>query len=668
MRLTNMFYATLHTTAGILSSNKETDQHHQAHTGITPAQGHLPTSKALMSDTHSRGNAKFSQEPASLAPLNFQPPHLENLDHAHIAYRRSATTAPKNVNVIDEDLTDTEIFRLFNASTLKMPQKNSGENATSVDQIVRDYLETKRTTQNHPFTTHLLSDDYLRQPLQLDLTYRIKHYSPGEPPPSDAPDCETTHPIAHSLKQLETSRAMAQATRLAARDISMHTPFSLREAQPQETADIRLQTRLCGNASSWIGKTTSAANVFHLALGKPKLNVIDNAFTETDAKNVVAAFRQKYGDKSAITFTVGDHFPSIVSPGSNAYFLATHELGHSLALEDISIRYGLGEDYDQYFLPLNQTIFENSAMAYDSRPNIFHACSSVNDRPLPQTFMPYDYLAINTLAKSILKEQNANSSEEALQAIIANKNPHRGNTHYRFNPGMNSIDIVDHRDGGVRATYAIHPSPKGYVQLTLVDPAGHDTLDFSAFHSPVYIDMRPGGVLRYNTSALALSTAQCNDTSTGSEYDLGYKAKGNVYLALEKHPNTLLEDVITGSGNDKIHGNALNNVFDLGKGHDVVSGDKGCDSFIFQRGDNQLTIKDFNAACDRLVLHPNLGINNHRQLMTRTYKGKHDNSLTMHFRHGDRITLNHLGDKTKVKPENVLIQAYAETKIRRTLV
>lgn len=666
MRLTNVFYATLHTTAGILSSNKETDQQHQAHIGIAPAQGHLPTSQALLFDTNNRGNSKFSQ---ALAPLNFQPPHLENLDHTHTAYRRSVTTAPQNTNAIDEDLTDTEIFRLFNSSTLKMAKKNSAENTTSVNQIVRNYLETKETKQSHPFIKHLLNYDYLRQHLKLDLTYRIKNYSPGEPPPSDAVDCETTQPMTHSPKQLETSRTMAQAVRLATRDISMHTPFSLREAQPQEAADIRSQTRLCADTpSSWLGLTSYTSIAFYSALSKSQLNVIDKTFTEKDAENVVAAFRQKYGGKSNINFDVGNNFSSIVSPGSNAYFLAMHELGHSLALRDTSVRHGLvGPEYEQYFLPLNQSIFENSAMAYKTIPDLSDACKNAT-RPLPQTFMPYDYLAFNTLAKLILKEQHADNSEEALQAIIARKSPHRGNTHYRFNPGINRIHIVDHRDGGVRATYAILPSPKGHVQLTLVDPGGYDTLDFRAFHSPVHIDMRPGGLLRYNTSALALSTAQCDDTSNGSKYDLSYKAKGNVYLTLEKHPNTLLEDVITGSGNDQVHGNDLDNVFDLGKGHDVVSGDKGCDSFIFQRGDNQLTIKDFNAACDRLVLHPNLGISNHRQLMAHTYKGKHDNSLTMHFRHGDRITLNHLGDKTKVKPENVLIRAYAENKIRRSLV
>lgn len=668
MRLTNIFYAALQTTAGILSSNKEADQRRQPHTNIALTPRHLPENSVLVFDTDRRANSKFSKEPVS---LSFQPPHLENLDQAHIARRRSASFTPKNVDLLDENLIQTEIFRLFNLSHSQAAQGNASENAISVSQTVRNYIENKEVGSSHPFTRHLLIKDYLRKPLQLDFTYRIKNYSPGEPPPSGAIDCDTPQPITHSPKQLGIGSTMTKAVRLATQAISMHTPFSLREAQPGEQEDIHLQTNLCPMTRHFLfGGTSPVSHTFYTTLRQPKLKVIDKTFTEENAKNVVDAFRQQYGGKNTINFIWRDDVSPIVTPGSAPYYLATHELGHALNLDDISMTYGLEEDEElaQYFLPRYQAVFENSIMAYNGIPmNTTSACSEIT-KFYPQSFMPYDYLAINELAKLVLKEQHADHSEEALQAIIAKKSPHRGNTHYRFNPQVNSFDIIDHRDGGVRASYTMHPSPKGYVQLTLVDPAGHDTLDFRAFHTPVYIDMRPGGVLRYNTSALAANVARCNDTSTGDEYDLNYKAKGNVYLTLETHANTLLEDTLTGSGNDVVHGNALDNAFHLGKGHDVVHGDQGCDSFIFQRGDNQLTINDFNATCDRLVLHPNLGVSSHRQLMTHTYKGKHDNSLNIHFRHGDRITLNHFGDKTKIKPENILIQAYAENKIRRALV
>ena len=514
---------------------------------------------------------------------------------------------------------------------------------------------------------HLLAHDYLRHPLKLDLIYRIKN-DPPEQPSSDAMTDKTKPHMTHAQKQLEAGKIMAQATRMATQEISRHTPFSLREAQLGERADIRLQTKLRRPLLiPWSGATSYPAKIFYIALDNSRLNVIANAFTEESAKNVIATFRQQYSGKSKITFSIGNNFSANVTPGSDAYYLAMHELGHSLGLNDITMPPKGFEGLEAFYLPPDQAIYENSAMAYNSIPNITSACRQTN-LPYPQTLMPYDYLALNYFAKYILNSQHANSSDAALQAIVAHKSPHRDHTHYHFNPGINSIDIVDHRDGDVRATYSIQPTQKGYVQLTLVDPGGHDTLDFRAFHTPFYIDMQPGGLLRYNTSALALSTAVCNDTLTAEQHDLIYKAKGNVYLTLDTDANTLLENTFTGSGSDVVHGNALDNVLSLGKGHDVVSGGEGCDSFIFQRGDGQLSIKDFNATCDRLVLHPNLGIRNHQQLMARTHTTKNGHNLNMHFHHGEKITLHHLSDKAMLKPENVLIQAYAENKIRRALV
>ncbi len=670
MRLTDVFYATLQATAALSSTNKKRYAHSDLQPSIALANDTVFTRKPLIFNTKNTiTNSIFDQEKA---PLNFQPPHLEGINPRHTTHRRSAT-APEDTNVLNEDLTETGVFRLFNISASQGSPSNAhvpshaSPYATSIKEIVENYLEKKNIVCDHPFIKHLLAHDYLRHPLKLDLIYRIKNNSPDQPSSGAVIDKTKPH-MTHSQKELEVGKIMAQATRMATQEISRHTPFSLREAQPGEPADIRLQTKLRRPSRiSWSGATSYPANIFYIALDNSRLNVIDNTFTEESAKNVIATFRQQYSGKSKIVFSVGSNFSANVTPGSAAYYLAMHELGHSLGLNDITMPPKGFEGLEAFYLRPDQAIYENSAMAYSSIPNITSACRQTN-LPYPQTLMPYDYLALNYFAKYILNSQHADSSDAALQTIIANKSPHRGHTHYHFNPGINSIDIVDHRDGDVRATYSIQQTQQGYVQLTLVDPGGHDTLDFRAFHTPVYIDMQPGGLLRYNTSALALSTAICNDTLTEEQHDLIYNAKGNVYLTLDTDANTLVENTFTGSGSDVVHGNALDNVLSLGKGHDVVSGGKGCDSFIFQRGDGQLTIKDFNATCDRLVLHPNLGVRNHQQLMARTHTTKNGHNLNMHFHHGEKITLHHLSDKATLKPENVLIQAYAENKIRRALV
>ncbi|GAB3361716.1 MULTISPECIES: Ig-like domain-containing protein [Giesbergeria] len=96
--------------------------------------------------------------------------------------------------------------------------------------------------------------------------------------------------------------------------------------------------------------------------------------------------------------------------------------------------------------------------------------------------------------------------------------------------------------------------------LTIFDSAGHDTLNLSGFASASNLSLVDGVY------------SSCNDMSN------------NLAIAA----NCVIENAITGSGHDRITGNAVANRIDAGAGDDVINGGEGDDVLIGGAGNDTI--------------------------------------------------------------------------------
>ncbi|MCC7006644.1 MAG: M10 family metallopeptidase C-terminal domain-containing protein [Ottowia sp.] len=670
MRITPFMYGALQAVATLYVNSKPVAQrsnlaNNETMTGAVPNASALPFAWTSINEASQQflGHRESNQWPWRAAE-----------------YTRLARSAQVSNVMVDEDLTETAVFRLFGMENVDNPdEKQFFEEPASARALITDLVEDEARRPRDPILYHLVSRDDLTYPSKLELTYRIRGHSPGETA-DDTVVCSGKK--VPSLRQFLLSETMAQAVRLAADDLSKHTPFTLREAQAAELADIRVRTKVCGeHPRTMKGVTERPSSVFHAALLHPALSTVNAhyPFTQTQVENIVALFREKYASKSHITFILGEQFSTGIERGSAALYLAAHELNHALGLVDVSwFSKNECEILEGYCLARDKAIYENTVIAYDSMPFLPAGCAQ-NKQPLPQTLMPYDYAALNMIAQRI-RQLNGESATPANEASRL-KSPYQGDTYYRFDANAKVIDIEDCRSAADVAQFQIFPARAGHVQLTIVDPGGWDTLDFRTFRTAVNIDIRPGGVLRYDAQILAHSQAVCD--YPGSEgaaqrsaagchpisdqkCQLDYSARGNVYLPIDEQPDSLLESVVTGSGNDIVIGNAADNLFHLGKGRDTVTGGLGCDDYVVTKDSRHLTITDFDPRCDRLVLDPKLGIRNHAQFLRHV---RVDNDgLDIHLHRKVHVTLKGVADKSDVTPENILVHTYTNQRIHKNML
>ena len=161
----------------------------------------------------------------------------------------------------------------------------------------------------------------------------------------------------------------------------------------------------------------------------------------------------------------------------------------------------------------------------------------------PITFMPADILALQYMYGA---EYGGVSS---------------GNTTYRWDAnGFYSVN------GVVR----IPATPNGKMLMTVWDGGGIDTYDFSLHSANQRIDLRPGVFSTFNPGQLA----DLDRHKPGVQPALGNVA--NAFL-FNNDPRSLIENVIAGSGNDFINGNAANNTLTGNAGNDLMIGGAGAD-------------------------------------------------------------------------------------------
>lgn len=158
----------------------------------------------------------------------------------------------------------------------------------------------------------------------------------------------------------------------------------------------------------------------------------------------------------------------------------------------------------------------------------------------------------------------------ALQAMYgANFSVNGGNTVYSWNPNTGEESINGVGQGA---------PADGKVFMTVWDGGGNDTFDFSAYTGATQINLRAGQW----TSAAQLQLANLGD---------GHSAPGNIAMAqlFEDNAQSLIENAIGGSGDDKIIGNRDANILTGNAGNDILHGREGADILNGGAGADYLT-------------------------------------------------------------------------------
>ena len=319
---------------------------------------------------------------------------------------------------------------------------------------------------------------------------------------------------------------------------------------------------------------TAVANLTFTEMTETASNHADLRFAKSDATSTAWGYypaTQPYGGDSWYRNSGGSYDNPVI--GNYAAHTFMHEIGHTMGLVH-------GHDPTNPFgkLPNAHDSVEYSIMTYVSYvggPSTGgYSYGSVS---APQTLMQDDIAALQYL-------------------YGANYNTNSGNTVYSWNPTTGQTFV-----NGV----SMGPVAGNKIFLTIWDGNGVDTYDLSAYSSGLSIDLQPGAWSTFNTSALGQR----------ANLGAGNSAAGNVANALLHNGNTqsLIENVIGGSGNDTIIGNVLGNDLKGGgggdilnglAGADVLTGGSGADKFRFDAsafGGTQDQITDYSYAANDAI-------------------------------------------------------------------
>jgi hypothetical protein len=215
--------------------------------------------------------------------------------------------------------------------------------------------------------------------------------------------------------------------------------------------------------------------------------------------------------------------------GDYAWLTHIHEAGHSLGLKH---PFELAPTIS-VVLPADHDALEYTVMTY--RSTEYGSTLSLTDGPwdYPQTYMMDDIHALQAMYGADFSKVGT--------SITYSWNPLNGTSY------ENGVAWIT--PGGDR------------IFETIWDAGAHATFDLSNYTTDQNIDLRPGYSSIVSQNQLAHVDA-VNDIL----------AHGNIYNALEfgDNPASLISDVKLGSGTDVARGNAGDNSFTLGSGHDTL--------------------------------------------------------------------------------------------------
>lgn len=229
--------------------------------------------------------------------------------------------------------------------------------------------------------------------------------------------------------------------------------------------------------------------------------------------------------------------------GSYEYLVGMHEVGHSLGLKHPHT--GFRADGADVMAPEFDAL-EYSVMSYRSFVGAAAGAYTVRAGEFPQSLMMLDIAAIQAL-------------------YGADYTTLAGATTYRFDPSSGDMHVDGVSAGATKANV---------VFRTLWDGGGVDLIDLSAYTTDISANLAPGG-------AIVLDSRGFAQRSFLGQYDgVAYHAGANIYMSLLHDGDTrsLIEDIVTGAGNDVIAGNSADNVIATGDGDDIVKGGSGIDT------------------------------------------------------------------------------------------
>jgi serralysin len=172
-----------------------------------------------------------------------------------------------------------------------------------------------------------------------------------------------------------------------------------------------------------------------------------------------------------------------------------------------------------------------------------------------------------------------------------------GNTTYRWNSGTGEMSV-----NGAAMGVPYHNK----ILMTVWDGGGTDTYDFSNFHTPATIDLRPGGWSTPSRAKLADLDARDN---------VAHLARGCIAnaLAFRGDYHGYIENAWGGAGNDILIGNELRNELRGNGGKDALGGGAGNDTLSGGTGIDKLT---GGAGNDYFVFNTPLNSTTNRDLLT----------------------------------------------------
>lgn len=287
------------------------------------------------------------------------------------------------------------------------------------------------------------------------------------------------------------------------------------------------------------------------------------SFTEvTESPDLHAAIRFA---NSASPPTAYAYFPGTYAQAGDVFYGGTgqfpvmgnfdsgqailHEMGHALGLKH-------GQDASVFgAMTADRLDIEFSLMNY---PNYIGSDEGFGTASTSaQTFMMYDVAALQYL-------YGANFSDV-------------GQTHTYTWSATTGAELIDGLSQGMPVD--------NHIFETIWTAGATSTYDLSNFGQDQVDDMNPGGWMLFSPVQLADLNAFAPSKPMGEIF-----AHGNIYNALLHDGDTrsLITNLVTGTGNDTVTGNAAGNEVHAGAGDDVVHGDAGNDHVFGEAGNDTL--------------------------------------------------------------------------------
>ena len=273
--------------------------------------------------------------------------------------------------------------------------------------------------------------------------------------------------------------------------------------------------------------------------------ISDIEFTDNDSgayAYTVDASGDQYTDYAVVN--VSPSWGNGSGGAYNGYVYQTfiHEILHSLGLYHLGPYNGTGAYEDAYFIndswlsSIMSYLAQGDNVFFDSNPNV----NPYVDFAFLKTAMVADIVALDLLYGSqVLVGENFGSENCRIEDTV-----------YGFNTSISSSDDP------ILPYISIFAPTNAYC---IVDGGGTDTFDFSGWSFNQYIDLT---VTELNNTYPTISSIAGLD--------------GNLTLAV----GTIIENVISGSGNDVLVGNSTANILNGGTGDDYMEGELGNDTYI----------------------------------------------------------------------------------------